>query len=301
MWPYVVFTAGVLAVVGIDLGIAIRHRAPPSTRGAAVWSAVWIALAVSFGFWIAHRRGTADALSFFAAYLTEDSLSLDNIVVFVAVFAYFGVPAAYQHRVLFWGILGAVLMRGLMVAAGIALLHRFAWITYVFGAFLLFAGIRALRKTGGPSAAGGGMLRLVARFVPVTRECRDASFFQRVDGRLHVTPLFVALIVIELSDAVFATDSLPAVFGVTRDPFIVYTSNMLAVLGLRSMYFLVAGFIPRLRYLRYGLAAILVFVGGKMLLGDVIEIPIWLSLAVIVLAIAVATLASLSSRAGRAA
>lgn len=293
IWTYVVFTIGVLVVVGIDLGLATRAHAAPTMRGAAVWSAVWIALAVGFGFWIAHRRGTADALTFFAAYLTEDSLSLDNIVVFVAVFAYFGVPLAYQHRVLFWGILGAVVMRGSMVAAGIALLSRFTWITYVFGAFLVYAGIRALRKTGDPSAAGGRMLRLVARFVPVTAECRDASFFQRVDGRLHVTPLFVALIVIELSDAVFATDSLPAVFGVTRDPFIVYTSNMLAVLGLRSLYFLVSGFIPRLRYVRYGLAAILVFVGGKMLLGEVIDVPIWLSLAVIVLAIAVATAASL--------
>jgi TerC family integral membrane protein len=299
MWPYVVFTIGVLVVVGIDLGVATRRRAAPSVRGAAILSAVWIALAVGFGFWIAHWRGTADALSFFAAYLTEDSLSLDNIVVFVAVFAYFGVPVAYQHRVLFWGILGAVVMRGLMVAAGIALLDRFAWITYVFGAFLVYAGIRALRKSGGPSGAGGGMLRLVARFVPVTEECRDASFFQRIDGRLSVTPLFVALIVIELSDVVFATDSLPAVFGVTRDPFIVYTSNMLAVLGLRSLYFLVSGFIPRLRYLRYGLAAILVFVGGKMLLGDVIEIPTWLSLAVIASSIGTAAVTSLVVEARR--
>ena len=214
------------------------------------------------------------------------------MVVFVAVFSYFGVPAAYQHRVLFWGILGAVVMRGLMIAAGVALLGRFAWVTYVFGAFLVFAGVRMLRRRGAPGESGGGLLRLVRRFVPVTEECRDAAFFRRVDGRLSVTPLFIALVVIELSDAVFATDSLPAVFGVTRDPFLVYTSNLLAVLGLRSLYFLVSGVLPRLRYLRYGLAAILGFVGAKMLAADVVEVPVWLSLAVIVVAIATAAAAS---------
>jgi tellurite resistance protein TerC len=285
-----------LAVVGVDLGISTRRHAPPTIRAAAIWSLVWMALATAFGFWIARMSGSADALSFFAAYVTEDSLSVDNMVVFVAVFAYFGVPVAYQHRVLFWGILGAVIMRGLMVAAGVALLDRFAWITYVFGAFLVYGGLRAFWGRGSPTQSGGGMLRLVARFVPVTEDCHDPSFFRRVNGRLSVTPLFVALIVIELSDAVFATDSIPAVFAVTRDPFLVYTSNMLAVLGLRSLYFLVSGFIPRLRLLRYGLAVILVFVGAKMLLADVIDIPIWLSLSVIVLAVGVATAASLLPR-----
>jgi tellurite resistance protein TerC len=204
------------------------------------------------------------------------------------------VPTAFQQRVLYWGILGAIIMRGLMIAAGVALLDRLAWVTYVFGAFLLLAGFRLLRRRAGSAeqGRGSGILRIVARFVPVT-ECRDAAFFRRVNGRVTVTPLFIALVVIEVSDAMFATDSLPAVFGVTRDPFLVYTSNMLAVLGLRSMYFLVAGVLPRLRYLRFGLAAILVFVGAKMLASSVVAIPIWLSLTVIVVAIGVATAASL--------
>jgi tellurite resistance protein TerC len=292
-WPFVRFTLAVLALVAVDLGISARRRGPPTTRVAATWSVVWVALALGFGLWVARARGPDDALVYVAAYLTEESLSLDNVVVFVAVFAYFGVPVAYQHRVLFWGILGAVVMRGAMIAAGVALLDRFAWVTYVFGAFLVFAGVRMLRRRGAPAESGGGLLRLVARFVPVTEECRDAAFFRRVDGRWSVTPLFVALVVIELSDVMFATDSIPAVFGVTRDPFLVYTSNLLAVLGLRSLYFLVAGVLPRLRYLRYGLAAILGFVGAKMLAADVVEVPVAVSLAVVAGALALTAAASL--------
>ena len=193
-WPFVRFTLAVLALVAVDLGISARRRGPPTTRVAATWSVVWVALALGFGLWVARARGPDDALVYVAAYLTEESLSLDNVVVFVAVFAYFGVPVAYQHRVLFWGILGAVVMRGAMIAAGVALLDRFAWVTYVFGAFLVFAGVRMLRRRGAPAESGGGLLRLVARFVPVTEECRDAAFFRRVDGRWSVTPLFVALV-----------------------------------------------------------------------------------------------------------
>src|SRR5919199_3422515 len=209
-WPFVLFTLAVLALVAVDLAIAARRRRPPSVRAAAIWSVVWVALALGFGLWVARARGRDDALAYLAAYLTEESLSVDNMVVFVAVFAYFGVPVAYQHRVLFWGIVGAIVMRALMIAAGVALLDRFAWITYVFGAFLVFAGLRMLRRRGAPGESGGGLLRLVRRFVPVTEECRDAAFFRRVDGRWSVTPLFVALVVIELSDVMFAVDSIPA-------------------------------------------------------------------------------------------
>ena len=290
-WPLALFTVGLLAVIAIDLALSARRHAPPGLRTSVVWTIAWIVLAFAFGTWINGVCGRDASLSYFAAYLTEDSLSLDNMAVFIAVFAYFGVPAAMQHRVLFWGILGAVVMRALMVLGGLALLDRFSWVTYIFGVFLLYAGARALRRPSGSKEAGGGILRVVSRWIPVS-DCLDASFFRRVRGRVSVTPLFVALIVIELSDAAFAIDSIPAVFGVTRDPFLVYSSNMLAVLGLRSLFFLVAGVLPRLRYLRFGLAAILIFVGAKMLASDIVEIPAWASLAVIALAIGIATLAS---------
>jgi tellurite resistance protein TerC len=287
----VLFTAGLIGVVCVDLGLSARRHAPPSLWTSVIWVTVWLGLAMAFGAWLDWMCARDASLSYFAAYLTEDSLSLDNIAVFIAIFAYFGVPAAFQHRVLFWGVLGAVVMRGLMVFAGLELLERFSWVTYAFGAFLLFAGIRAVRRPVVRAERGGGILSLVARWIPVT-ECLDMSFFRRVGGRVTVTPLFVALVVIELSDAVFAVDSIPAVFGVTRDPFLVYSSNMLAVLGLRSLFFLVAGVLPRLKYLRFGLAAILAFVGAKMLLSNVVDVPAWVSLAFIAVAIGLATLAS---------
>ncbi|HKO16490.1 MAG TPA: TerC/Alx family metal homeostasis membrane protein, partial [Gemmatimonadaceae bacterium] len=260
---------------------------------AAIWSCIWVGLAVAFGLWLGRARGTDDALAYFAAYLTEESLSVDNMLVFVAVFEYFRVPPAYQPRVLVWGILGAIVLRGLMIAAGVELFERVAWIGYVFGAFLVVMGLRLLRQhRAGASESGAGVLRLVARIVPVTGDCRDARFIHRVNGRFAVTPLLVALVVIELTDAAFATDSIPAVFGVTRDPFLVYTSNLLAVLGLRSLYFLVAGFLPRLRYLHYGLAVVLAFVGAKMLAADVVDVPVLVSLAVIACAVGIAAAAS---------
>ena len=292
VWPLALFTVGLLAVISIDLLLSARRNAPPRLRTSIIWTILWILLAFGFGLWLDAICGRDASLSYFAAYITEDSLSLDNMAVFIAVFAYFGIAPALQHRVLFWGILGAVVTRALMVFAGLVLLTRFSWVTYIFGAFLIYAGWRALRRPSSGDREGGGILRLVSRWVPVT-ECRDASFFRRVGGRINVTPLFVALIVIELSDAAFAVDSIPAVFGVTRDPFLVYSSNMLAVLGLRSLFFLVAGVLPRLRYLRFGLAAILIFVGAKMLASNIVEIPAWASLAFIGLAIAIATAASL--------
>ena len=292
-WHYAVFTAVLLAVVGADLVTSARRKAPPSPRAAAVWVVGWLALAAAFGFWLGHVFGTPHSLAFFAAYVTEEALSLDNMMVFVAVFGYFAIPSELQHRVLGWGIAGAIVMRALMIYAGVELLDRVGWITYVFGAFLVVGGLRLLRPQRNTGPTGGWIVRGVNRLVPVTEGLRGASFFARLDGRRAVTPLFVTLIVIELSDVVFATDSIPAVFGVTRDPYLVYTSNILAVLGMRSLYFLVAGVLPRLRFLRLGLAAILVFVGGKMLAADVIEIPIGWSLLAILSAIGAATVASL--------
>lgn len=294
--PYIVFTAGVLAVAGVDLAVSARHPGRPTVRASAVWSAVWIGIALAFGAWLLHVRGRNDALAYLAAYLTEESLSFDNMVVFLTVFAYFGIPAGYQQKVLLWGILGAIVLRGAMIAAGVALLDRVGWVTYLFGAFVVVVGLRELRPRSSLKEKGSGLLRLVARVVPVTEECTDAAFFRWDVGRLTVTPLFIALVVIELSDVVFAVDSLPAVFGVTRDPFLVYTSNLLAVLSLRSLYFLAAGVLPRLRYLRYGVAAVLIFVGAKMVAADLVEIPAMVSLAVIVLAIGIATAASLRSQ-----
>ena len=300
-WLYLGFTAGVLALAGAELLLSARRPGPPTVRRAAIWSAVWVGAALGFGGWLGHVRGHEDALAYGAAYLTEESLSLDNMIVFVTIFAYFGIPAAFQQRVLLWGILGAIVMRGAIIAAGAALLARAEWITYLFGAFVLVVGLRLLRPRSATREKGGSLLPLVARFIPVTERCQDASFVRRVDGRLAVTPLLVALIVIELSDVVFAVDSLPAVFGVTRDPFLVYTSNLLAVLGLRSLYFIVAGMLPRLRYLRYGVAAVLVFVGVKMLAGNFLQLSAGLSLGVIVLAIGSAAAASLLSEGSGAA
>ena len=297
VWAYVLFTVAVLALLAADLGLAARRPGPLTVRAAALWSALWVGLALALALWIAHARGRDDALAYLAAYLTEESLSLDNMVVFVAVFAYFGVPAAYQHRVLFWGIVGAIAMRGVLIAAGVELFTHVAWVTYVFGAFLVVLALRMLRAPDASANRGQGLLRLVRRFIPVTEECRDAAFFRRAGGRVSVTPLFVALLVIEAGDLVFATDSLPAVFGVTRDPFLVYTSNIFAMLGLRALYFLLAGAVEKFRYLRFGLAAILVFVGGKMVLGDVVALPVWVSLAVVAAAIAGALAVSLVLRA----
>jgi len=294
--PFVVFTAVLLILVFVDVGLSSRRSGPITFRQAAVSSAAWIGLAIGFGMWIAFTRGKDAGLEFFAAYVTEESLSLDNMVVFIAIFASFAVPDEYRHRVLSWGVIGAIAMRAGAIFAGAALLDRLSWVRYVFGALLIIASVRLLRSREATANSSGGILQLVQRFIPVTNEYRGTAFVTRVDGRLSVTPLFVALVAIELSDIVFATDSIPAVFAVTRDPFLVFTSNMLAVVGLRSLYFLVAGFIPRLRYIRYGLTAILGFVGVKMLIADVVEISTGVSLIVIGIAIGTSVAASLWPR-----
>jgi len=265
-------------------------------RRAALSSAVWIGLAIAFGLWLGFSRGKDDALAYFAAYVTEESLSIDNMVVFIAIFASFAVPDDYRHRVLSWGVIGAIVMRAVAIFAGAALLDRLSWVRFVFGALLIIASVRLLRSHSATGNSGGGVLRFVERFIPVTKEYRGTSFVTRENGRLAVTPLFLALVAIEVSDIVFATDSIPAVFAVTRDPYLVFTSNMLAVLGLRSLYFLVAGIIPRLRYIRYGLTAILGFVGVKMLVADVVEISTGMSLIVIGVAIGSSVAASLWPR-----
>jgi tellurite resistance protein TerC len=294
--PFAVFTGAIVALLLVGLAISGRRKGPMTFRAALVSSAAWIGLAIVFGLWIALRRGQEAALAYFAAYLTEESLSLDNMVVFMAIFARFGLPTDYQERVLSWGVVGAIVMRAAAIFAGVELLERLSWIRYAFGALLIIGSLRLLRSDNPTGTAGGGISRLAGRVLPVTQELHGDAFFWRTPEGLSVTPLFLALVTVEVSDIIFASDSIPAVFAVTDDPFLVYTSNLLAVLGLRSLYFIVAAVIPRLRYIRYGLIAILAFVGAKMLLADFVGISIGVSLLVIGAAITISVIASLWSR-----
>jgi tellurite resistance protein TerC len=251
-------------------------------KEAGIWTIVWISLALSFNAVLYLWRGPEPALQFLAGYLIEKSLSVDNLFVFALLFSFFAVPAVYQHRVLFWGVLGALILRGLFVAAGTALISSFHWIIYVFGAFLVFTGARlALAGEGEVNPDKNPLLRLSRRFLPLTPGFEGQRFFVRRAGRVLATPLFLVLLVVESTDLVFAVDSIPAVFAVTQDPFLVYTSNVFAILGLRSLYFLLAGAITRFYYLKLALGAILTFVGVKMLIADLFEIPVAISLGVI--------------------
>ncbi|NJM07852.1 TerC family protein [Candidatus Gracilibacteria bacterium] len=302
MW--VAFNAVVLGLLALDLGVFNREPHVVTMREAATWTGVWVTLALLFNAVIFFWAGPTKGLEFLAGYLIEYSLSVDNIFIFVLLFTFFRVPAKYQHRVLFWGIIGALLMRGTMIIAGAALIERFEWIIYVFGAFLIFTGVRmALNKEEEEEIhpEGNVLVRIFSRFMPVTKEYHGQHFFVKIDGVRHATPLFVVLLIVESTDLIFAIDSIPAIFAVTRDPFIVYTSNVCAILGLRSLYFLLAGVMDKFYYLRLGLAAILTFVGVKMLTpeisylltGEHYHIPIVFSLGVIVAILAIAVIASL--------
>jgi tellurite resistance protein TerC len=299
IWPWVAFNVAVLAVLALDLGIFHRTPHAVSLREATVWSIVWILLALVFNAAVLLWKGQEPALQFLAGYLIEKSLSVDNIFVFVLIFTFFAVPAEVQHRVLFWGILGALVMRGIFIAAGAALLEAFHWVIYIFGAFLVVTGIKmALMKHAEVHPERNPLVKLVRRLLPITPDYRGNRFFVRESGRRMATPLLLVLVIVESTDLVFAVDSIPAIFAITRDTFIVYTSNVLAILGLRSLYFLLAGVIQRFRYLKLGLSVVLVFVGLKMALSDVVKVPIGLSLGVIAAVLAAAVMASLL-RAGR--
>jgi len=294
VWPWLAFNAFVLGMLALDLGVFHRKAHAVTVREAATWSAVWVALALIFNFGIYLWKGQEPALQFLAGYLIEKSLSVDNIFVFVLVFTFFAVPAAYQHRVLFWGILGALVMRGIFIAAGAALLATFHWVIYVFGAFLVVTGIKmALVRGDQIHPDRNPLVRLTRRLLPVTNGYREDRFVVREGGKWVATPLLLVLLVVESTDLVFAVDSIPAIFAVTSDTFIIYTSNVFAILGLRSLYFLLAGVVEKFYYLKLGLSVVLAFVGVKMLLTDVAKIPIALSLAVIATVIAVAIVASL--------
>jgi len=294
IWPWLAFNAFVLGMLALDLGVFHRKAHAVTVREAATWSAVWVALALLFNIGIYLWKGQEPALQFLAGYLIEKSLSVDNIFVFVLVFTFFAVPAAYQHRVLFWGILGALVMRGIFIAAGAALLATFHWVIYVFGAFLVVTGIKmALVRGDQIHPDRNPLVRLTRRLMPVTNGYREDRFVVREGGKWVATPLLLVLLVVESTDLVFAVDSIPAIFAVTSDTFIIYTSNVFAILGLRSLYFLLAGVVEKFYYLKLGLSVVLAFVGVKMLLTDVAKIPIALSLAVIATVIAVAIVASL--------
>lgn len=292
IWLWIGFNLFVLALLAIDLGVFHRKAHAVSIKEAAIWSAVWISLSLLFNlgiyfFWdvispTSSYTNSEAALAFLAGYLIEKSLSVDNIFVFVVLFSFFAVPAAYQHRVLFWGIIGALIMRGSLIAVGAALLHEFHWIIYVFGAFLIYTGFRmASHKDTELIPDQNILIKIFRRIFPVTEAYEEDKFFVRRAGRLFATPLFIVLLVIESTDLIFAVDSIPAIFAVTDNAFIVYTSNVFAILGLRSLYFLLAGVVDKFHYLKLGLSVVLVFVGVKMLIVDIYKIPIALSLGVI--------------------
>jgi tellurite resistance protein TerC len=299
LWWWAGFNAVVLTLLAVDLGVFHRRAHRVRVREAAIWSAVWVTLSLSFGAGVYFTLGRDKGVEFLTGYLIEYALSVDNIFVFVLIFSYFRIPAEYQHRVLFWGILGALVFRGAMIALGVALIARFHWVLYLFGAFLVYTGIRMVlqnrEETYDPES--NPTLRLVRRIFPVTTSYHGQRFFvrQQRGGRsqLVATPLFIALALVETTDIIFATDSIPAIFAVTRDPFIVYSSNVCAVLGLRALYFLLAGIVDRFHYLQLGLSVVLVFIGGKMLLEDVYEIPTVVSLGVVAAVLSVSVVASL--------
>ncbi|GMU66101.1 MAG: tellurium resistance protein TerC [Acidobacteriota bacterium] len=302
VWLWVGFNVFVLAMLALDLGVFHRKAHVVSVREASIWSAVWIGLALVFNLGVWHFLGSQKGVEFLTGYLIEKSLSVDNIFVFALILGYFAVPQEYQHRVLFWGILGALVMRAIFIVAGAALLASFHWIIYVFGAFLIVTGIKmAFAPEKGLEPEKNPVVRLVRRLMPVTDRYHGQRFFTRENGALAATPLFLVLALVETTDLIFAVDSIPAIFAVTSDPFIVYTSNVFAILGLRSLYFLLAGVMSKFEYLKLGLAAILVFVGTKMAIVDLVKIPSPVSLGVVAAILAVAIAASLLRARRRAA
>ena len=291
---WIAFNAFVLVLLALDLGVFHRKAHAVSLKEAGAWSAVWIALALAFGAGLWHFEGREPALQYLAGYLIEKSLSVDNIFVIALIFTYFAVPALHQHRVLFWGILGALLMRGALIAAGSLLLERFHFLVWVFGAFLVLTGIKmALHDNRELHPERNPLVRLARKILPVTAGYEGQAFFVRKGGALWATPLFLVLLVVESMDVVFAVDSVPAIFAVTSDPFLVYTSNVFAILGLRSLYFLLAGVMDRFVYLKLGLSVILVFVGLKMALAEFVKVPVGVSLGVIGLVLLVSVAVSL--------
>jgi len=293
IWLFVGFTVFVVAMLTIDLGVFHRKAHAVSVREAAIWYGIWVSLALLFNGGVFLWMGSTKGTEFLTAYVIELSLSVDNIFVFLIIFSFFAVPAAYRHRVLFLGILGAIVMRGIFIATGVALLATFHWVIYLFGGFLVLTGVRlALRKDEETHPDQNPVMRLAQRFLPFTKQYEGQKFFVRHQGKLMATPLFMVLIGLETTDLVFAVDSVPAVLAISRDPFIVWTSNIFAILGLRALFFLVAGILPYFRYLKVGLSLILVFIGVKMLVTDLYHMPTAVSLGTVAGILAVTMVAS---------
>jgi tellurite resistance protein TerC len=294
IWPWILFNVFLIIMLALDLFVFHRHAHVIKLKEALGWVALWVSLAALFGIGIWVFQGSTHAVDFFSAYIVEESLSVDNLFVFLMLFTYFCVPREYRHRVLFWGIVGAILMRAAFIFGGIALINNFSWIIYVFGAFLVFTGIRmGMKKEEDPHPEANPVLKLLRRFLPMSHQYNGDKFFTVENGRRLATPLLAVLVAVETTDIIFAVDSIPAVLAITTDPFIVYTSNMFAIMGLRSMYFALEGFANRLYYLHYGLAAVLVFLGTKMLLSGIFHVPTFLSLLIITSILVIAVIASL--------
>ncbi len=285
----------IFLMLALDLGIFNKKAHKVPVKEALIWSSVWITLALLFSIFISKEFGKERALEFLTGYVIEYSLSVDNIFVFILIFSYFAVKDTYQHRILFWGIVGALVMRGIFIFAGVALIHRFHWIVIIFGGFLVFTGIKMmLQKETQVDPGKNPLLRMFRKFIPVTDEPHGGKLFMKIDHKTYATPLFLVLLVIESSDLIFAVDSIPAILAISRETFIVYTSNIFAILGLRSLYFAVSGIMTYFRFLKVGLSFILTFVGFKMLASFFnLEIPIILSLAIIVSILLISVIASL--------
>ena len=297
MTPWLAFAVVVLGALSLDLFVSRRRGATQSLREALAWMAVWVSLAIAFNVAVYFWFGPQRALEFTTSYLVEEALSVDNMFVFFVIFSYFAVPHAYQRRVLFWGILGALVLRGAFIAGGVALLEKFQWLIYVFGAFLVFTGIKLFtQEEARVEPEKNPVVKMFRRWVPLVPEYAGHRFTVKREGRRYATPLLLVLALVEATDVVFALDSIPAVLAITRNPFIVYTSNVFAILGLRSLYFVVAGMIGGFRFLHYGLAVVLIFIGVKMLLSKFYEIPTALSLGVVAGVIAVSLAASMVSK-----
>lgn len=295
IWLWVGFNVFVLLMLALDLGVFHRKSHTVTFRESMTWTAVWVALAFVFNAGIWHFFGNQKALEFLTGYLIEKSLSVDNVFIFALLFSYFAVPPKYQHKVLFWGILGALVMRAAMIGVGAALITRFTWIIYIFGAFLILTGIKMVfKKEEEIHPERNPVVRLFKRFMPVTSDYRGDSFFVRENGILMATPLFVTLLLVEVSDLIFAVDSIPAIFAVTTDPFIVYTSNVFAILGLRSLYFVLAGVMNKFHYLKIGLGIVLTFIGVKMMLAHTAyKIDTLVSLGVVIAVLVISVVVSL--------
>jgi len=294
IYLWVGFNVFVLIMLALDLGVFHRKTHEVNIKEALIWSFVWFALAMAFNYGVYLYMGKVKALEFLTGYVLEKSLSVDNIFVFILVFTFFKVPSLYQHKILFWGILGALVMRVILIFAGVALLTKFHWLIYVFGAFLIFTGIKMLfQKEGHTKPDKNILVRLFKKVYPVTNKYHQDKFFVKQNGKNFATPMFVVLLVIEFTDLVFAVDSIPAILAITNDSFIVYTSNVFAILGLRSLYFALSGVMKYFRFLKVGLSFILVFVGTKMCIVDFYKFPIMLSLGIIISILVISVAASL--------